>query len=256
MQDNLSIKPNFQKTVVIALTLLLGTAVLSGCAGDLEDPLVGVWYQDDDMTGMQLTSDGSFIEIEDGVALEDGNAEASWAADGDTLTVTWKSSYPAGSFECADGEYTISGEWVNDGEEDCMDGSDEGVDTSGMEMDSMEMIITLKIEISGDVMFYAIRSMEVVGSDQEFRETVDEEALCSSDNSECGVQVRASALSNVLFETAVGGEDAPDWWIGGEDDCGDMDDDGVCDEDDAFPMDPDEHSDSDGDGIGDNADQD
>ena len=204
-------KSRFRKTIVVAITLLLATSVLSGCAGDSKDPLVGTWYNDDDMAGMQMVAGGSWVNLEEGVATAEEGIETSWVAEGDKVTLTMLWSFIDGIFICDNGE-EVDGSWVNDGEEDCADGSDEGVDTSDMEMDSMVITFTYRFEIVGDVMFFGTISMGMVSSDQEFSETVDEEALCSSDNSDCDAYVRASALSNVLFDTAVGGVEAPEWW--------------------------------------------
>ena len=247
-------KSNLRKTVVIAITLLLGTSVLSGCTGD-EDPLVDTWYSGDDMDGLQLSAGGSWNSLSEGVVDDDWDS-TSWSVDGGEITLTGTSSYPSEDFTCADGSDWVPGSWVNDGEEDCADGSDEGVDTTGMDMDMISYTFVFRYVLDGDVMFVGVVSMHIAEDGDEMLETVDGEALCSSEDSDCWSFVRASAMNNILHATVVSGVDAPDWWSDTQDDCYDWDGDGVCDEDDAFPMDPEEHSDSDGDGIGDNADQD
>ena len=136
----------------------------------------------------------------------------SWSVDGDKLTLMATDSYPVDDFTCANEEDSVPGEWVNDGEEDCLDGSDEGVDTSGMEMGTISYTFVFRYVIDGDVMFMGVVSMHIAADGDEMLETVDEEALCSSEDSDCWSFVRASAMNNILHATVVSGVDAPDWW--------------------------------------------
>ena len=214
MLDMFYKKPNFRKTVVIAITLLLGTSVLSGCTGDedTEHSMVGIWYEDDEMNGAQFTAAGVMISITEGLPDGEEGVDIAWSTDGDRFTINVEMSFLVDDFVCDNGE-EIPGDWVNDGMEDCADGSDEGVDTSGMEMDTITYTMVYKYEIVGDVLFLGTLSVVSVMDGVESSSTIPEEGICDSSGSDCMSFIRASALGNVLYDTVLNGVDAPDWWV-------------------------------------------
>ena len=84
----------------------MGVSVLSGCTGDedTENPIVGIWYEDDEMSGAQFTADGGMTNIYEGLPDEDEGVDISWTSNGDRLTINAEMSFLADDFVCDNGE--------------------------------------------------------------------------------------------------------------------------------------------------------
>jgi hypothetical protein len=182
---------------------------------------MGVIWSDADIVGEWTTNDGDVLEFkEDGTinSEEDMPAgyELKWEVDGDELT--WTMSQDSNSqgtpmFECDNGE-RIDMSWVNDDEDDCSNGEDEGasqtfidsrtvyVDGGGDMFGNMDLIYKMKFEIVGDVMFLKMLSITVDGEDvtDDFMEG----------NAECAAFVRGELDDKNEWEDAIDAVEIPD----------------------------------------------
>ena len=219
-------KPNLRKTVAIAITLLMGVSVLSGCTGDedVDHPIEGIWYQDDDQNGFQFTDKG-WYGLTDGLPDQSEwswqqapNMEYTWSTKDGILTLESSGMAADGDeeFVCDDGS-TIPLSYVNDCWDDCDDGEDEGVDLSTLDVEynipfSMEW--TWKYEIVGDdVLFMGILSMEYSFDGSTQSASVPEDRICDDDgDGECYGYVRATVMAGALHATIVNGVESPEWW--------------------------------------------
>ena len=218
---------SFPVAVIVAVVILIvggatgGILWATGVFGSSSDDVVGIWYSDNDQDGIQFTENGNVIMIQDGSPEDYDVHSYKWSASGDTMTLVAVHRYLSGDgdFTCGNGNDTIPVRWVNDGDNDCGDNSDEGVDTSGLPHDEETMTVVLKFEVVGDVMFVGVLSVTEVESDGSTEiESVSEAQICTASESDCMVWVRSSALNNVNIDTIVNGVTAPSWYVAPSDD--------------------------------------
>ena len=207
--------------IVTIVILVVGGATggilwATGVFGSSGDDLIGVWYEDDDKDGYQFKEDGGFVNLRDGSPSSYMAHSQTWSVSGDKLTIIFVERYFTGDFTCDDGD-TIPARYVNDGDDDCDDDSDEGVDTSNMPYDESSETIVFLFEIEGDVLFLGYLSETEVNADGSIEtESVSEDNVCSSRYG-CFAWVRASAMNNLNHATVVSGVTAPDWYVPPED---------------------------------------
>lgn len=181
---------------------------------------MGVIWSDADIVGEWTTNDGDVLEFkEDGTIISEedmpADYELKWEVDGDRLT--WTMSQDSNSqgipmFECDNGE-RIDMSWVNDDDEDCRNGEDEGasqtfIDSRTVYVDSSEDMLAyditykMKFEIVEDVMFLKMLSITVDGEDvtDEFTE----------DNAGCAAFVRGELDDKNEWEDAIDAVEIPD----------------------------------------------
>ena len=174
---------------------------------------MGVIWSDADIVGEWTTNDGDVLEFkEDGTVISEEDIPAGyefkWEVDGDRLT--WSLSQDPNSqgipmFECDNGE-RIDMSWVNDAENDCSNGEDEGasqtfIDSRTVYVDDSEDMLNfditykMKFEIVEDVMFLKMLSITVDGEDvtDDFME----------DNVECTAFVRGELDDKSEWEDAI-----------------------------------------------------
>jgi len=139
---------------------------------------MGVIWSDADIVGEWTDDSGEKLEFKDDGTLhaedfDQTGASIEWEVNDDKMK--WSITYLA--FECDDGE-EIAIEWVNDGDEDCDDGEDEGASQSFIDsrsVSAMGMVMDLKFEIVEDVMFLKLVSMEMDG--ESFDDGADNECI-------------------------------------------------------------------------------
>lgn len=214
----------FRKTIIFAITILLVTSALSGCTGNEDegaDPLVGIWYADDSQNGYQFT-DTKWFGLEDGLPDDWDNMSIdqiySWSTNGNVITISYSAMTPDidddDEFPCDDGS-TIPLYWVNDGEGDCENGEDEGVDLETLDLEwniPISYTYNWKYEMVGDdVIFMGVLSYEysIDGTTQSF--SIPEDDVCGDDG-ECYAIIRSSALAGAQHATVLNGVNAPEWW--------------------------------------------
>jgi hypothetical protein len=211
-----------RKVVIFAVTLLLVTSALSGCTGNEDegaDPLMGIWYSDDSQNGYQFT-DTKWSILEDGLPYEDGLAidkVYSWSTNENVLTLSYSAKVPDYNdeeFTCDDGS-TIPMYYVNDYEDDCENGEDEGVDPETLDLEwniTQSFTYNWKYEIVGDdVMFMGVLSIEYSDGGATQMSSLPEDKICGDDG-ECYAMIRSSALAGAQHATVLNGVDAPEWW--------------------------------------------
>tara|TARA_Y100000758_G_scaffold295430_1_gene253430 strand:+ start:1022 stop:1741 length:720 start_codon:yes stop_codon:yes gene_type:complete len=231
MPKNEDKRLRLRPSVFLALAILIGGSAASGCVGDdpvEDDPLLGIWYQDDDRNGLQFTS-SEFAVLEEGLPTENSDYGVSswfglskdivdgWSTSGDMLTLTSSAMAPHGDeeFACDDGN-AIPLSYVNDGWDDCDNGEDEGVDIDTLDVEwniPMSIEFVWKFEIVGDVMFAGILSMEMTseGSTQSY--SVPEDKICDTDDGECYAYIRSTAMAGAQHATVLNGVESPEWWV-------------------------------------------
>jgi hypothetical protein len=118
-----------------SMVLLMIASAFAGCIGDSEG--------DDPLSGTSSLSGTSWVLYDLGHGYDEGDYESVWSFNDDgTLDVgdygSFASLLPAIvlSYICDNGE-VIRFSWVNDGVEDCEDGSDEGVSEGDMPEDGV-----------------------------------------------------------------------------------------------------------------------
>ena len=208
-------------SVFLALAILIGGSAASGCTGDdpvEDDPMVGVWYEDDGKDGWTLNSEGGVIPLEDGLPDDVHNStgyDSSWSVAGDvlTLSIAFDEISDDQEFTCDDGE-TIPASWINDGMDDCSNGEDEGVDTSNMDFEyvTYEFIVKMRFLLVQDVMFTGLMEHTMSYDGGSSTETIPEDKICDLDRGDCLALVRSSAMVGVYHATVVSGVESPEWW--------------------------------------------
>ena len=141
----------------VTVGALYATDVL-GADEKSESGLVGTWANLGDDT-MTFKDDGTIGGFDD----EDNIAAAKWSLSGDELTLTISSL----SFDC--GDDLIPLDWVDDGMDDCYDGSDEGPSQSYIDEHTVEdeIEVVYKYLIKDDVLFIEWISYNGEGMDDE-----------------------------------------------------------------------------------------
>ena len=201
---------------IVAVVILIvagatgGILWATGVFGSSADDLVGVWYDGDGRDGVQFKEDGSFVNLRDGSPSSYEEFSQTWSVSGDKLTIIIVERDLTGEFTCDNGD-TINARWVNDGDNDCADNSDEGVDTSNMPYEETSETIVFLFEIEGDVFFLGYLSATWHSGGSIETESVGEDNLC--EESRCYAWVRAGAMNNLNHATVVSGVTAPDWYI-------------------------------------------
>ena len=97
------------------------------------------------------------------------------------LVALWLSSQSEGPSKMpkvVTDEFTFTA-WVNDGEDDCDNGEDEGVDVSDYEHDVYSMVQNYRYVIEGDYLYMGLTSYTVTQDGSSNTMTVDEENMCS-----------------------------------------------------------------------------
>jgi len=185
---------------------------------------MGVIWSDADIVGEWTTNDGDVLEFkEDGTVISEEDMpagyEIKWEVDGDRLTWTMsQDSQGIQMFECDNGE-RIDMSWVNDDDDDCRNGEDEGasqtfIDSRTVYVDDNEDMLNyditykMKFEIVGDVMFLKMLSITVDGEDvtDDFIETW----------AECAAFVRGELDDENEWEDAIDAVEIPDMCDGVE----------------------------------------
>ena len=197
--------------------ILWATGVFSSDEGD---ELVGTWLLDDE-DAIEFKSNGDVVmwECEDAelcVVSSDmiRYSTYSWTVNGDTLTVIGVQHIPTGTyFECNDGR-EIPTSYINDGDEDCDGGEDEGVDTSNIPSERRSTIEEFRYAVNGDYLYLGMTKYTVTeyGEDGDLSGTNSD--IVSGDI--CGEDTDGICL--VLWHTSVNPSEtmmqmnAPDWF--------------------------------------------
>ena len=217
-----SAKKSLPVAAIVAVVILIvagatgGILWATGVFGSSADDLVGVWYGGDDRDGVQFKKDGSFIIIEDGDPASDYSEmfdSLTWSVSGDRIIMTFTAIVlTADDFECDNGD-EIPARWVNDGDNDCGDNSDEGVNVRNYPHETNSFSSESKFEIVGDVLFVGmLKQTQTEGGSVETEEILESQ-VCTSEEGDCDVMVRASAMGGGLSHAMiVSGETSPDWW--------------------------------------------
>ena len=215
---------NSRKIIIFAVTIFLVTSALSGCTGDKDegtDQLVGIWYEDDSQSGLQFT-DTEWIPLEDGLTEGIGGGlfiqeTYSWSTNGNVISLRYSSmaADTGGKSYTCDDNSTIPLFYVNDGEGDCENGEDEGVDPETLDVEyniSVSITYDWKYEMtSDDVMFFGILGWAVTEDGNSQSYSVSEDNVCG-DEGECFAMIRSSALAGAQHATVLNEVDAPEWW--------------------------------------------
>ena len=147
----------------------------TGVFGSSGNELVGTWYVDEEGADtLEFKSDGSF-EVDGEM---EGGQTYTWSVEDDTLTWSIAMYMLTEDFECDNGD-EIDSSWVNDGEDDCDNGEDEGVDVSDYEHDVYSMVQNYRYVIEGDYLYMGLTSYTVTQDGSSNTMTVDEENMCS-----------------------------------------------------------------------------
>ena len=197
--------------IVIIVILVIGGATggilwATGVFASDGDELVGKWTMEDE-GDIEFKSNGDLVTWEDGQISPDMDS-ASWSVSGDILTINWIYSEPSGTFECDDGE-EIPASWINDGDEDCYYGEDEGVDTSSLPQTTQEIEQKFRYAVSGDYLYMGSTSMTMVIDGSTTTVTNDGGDLCDEDG---------EGFCMVLWRTSVSPSEtmmqnnAPSWF--------------------------------------------
>ena len=216
-----SAKKSLPVAAIVAVVILIvagatgGILWATGVFGSSADDLVGVWYGGDDRDGAQFKEDGSFIIIEDGNPADgyDTFDSLTWSVSGDRMILTFTMIMLTDDFECDTGNQSVSRYYVNDGDNDCGDNSDEGVNIRNYPHETNSFSSESKFEIKGDVLFVGmLKQTQTEGGTVETEEILESQ-VCTSGQSECEALVRASAMGGGLNHSMiVSGATAPDWW--------------------------------------------
>jgi len=196
--------------IVTIVILVVGGATggilwATGVFGSSGDELVGKWTMDDG-DDIEFKSNGDLVTWDDGQVSSDMDS-ASWSVSGDVLTISWIYSEPSGMFECDDGE-EIPASWINDGDEDCVDGEDEGVDTSNLPRTTQEIEQKFRYAVNGDYLYMGVTSYTMVIDGSTTTVTNDGD-LCGDDDEDfCMVLWRTSVSPS---ETTMM-NNAPSWF--------------------------------------------
>jgi hypothetical protein len=212
-------KKSLPVAVIVAVVILIvggatgGILWATGVFGSSGDDLVGVWYDNEYQDGIQFKADGTLVGISEGSPDSSMQAYGSftWSSSGDKLTLTATQHILTENFECDDGQ-SLSRYYVNDGEDDCEDGEDEGVDVTKYPHETMTYSAVMKYEIVGDVLFIGMLEATSTQDGSTTTESILESEICSTDNSDCSASVRSTAMNNMNHATVVSGVTAPDWW--------------------------------------------
>ena len=196
--------------IVTIVILVIGGATggilwATGVFGSSGDELVGKWAIDDG-DALEFKSNGDLVAWEGGQVSSDLDS-ASWSVSGDDLTISWIYSEPAGMFECDDGE-EIPASWINDGDEDCDYGEDEGVDTSNLPRTTQEMEQKFRYAVNGDYLYMAMTSATMIIDGSTTTVTNDGGDLCDDEDGYCMVLWRTSVSpSDTMMQN-----NAPSWF--------------------------------------------
>ncbi len=190
--------------------ILWATGVFSSDEGD---ELVGTWLLDDE-EAIEFKSNGDVVmwECEDAelCVVSSDMAEYStfsWTVSGDTLTINMVQNIPSGTFECNDGQ-EIPASYINDGDEDCSYGEDEGVDISNLPSETRSVIEEFRYAVNGDYLYLGMKEYTVTEDGGTSTNTVNGD-ICGEDT---------DGICLVLWHTSVNPSEtmmevnAPDWF--------------------------------------------
>ena len=192
--------------IITVVILIVGGATggilwATGVFGSSGDELLGTWIID-------AEDEIEFKDNGDLVLDETLYYSSTWSVSEDTVTMTFVREIPTGDFECDNGD-EIPGDYVNDGDEDCYNGEDEGVDVSSIPHITDTTVQEFRYEVVGNYLYLGLTSMTFTEDGSTSTNEISGAICADNANNFCTVMWRqtVSEPSDDYIE-----ENSPSWF--------------------------------------------